>query len=114
VKILRRESEILKLLGRILLENEKLYLELHRYALDNPEYNCVEDWLKKIKGYFMKFNLWFTLKGAGGIAEAPNTKNPVEVPSWDHLLEGMKEHINKINENQLGLKVMGIRVERID
>lgn len=56
----------------------------------------------------MKFDVFFVLKGAGGIVEAPNKPNPIEAPSLNEVL---RQLVDRLPENeQIGLECIGVRI----
>lgn len=58
----------------------------------------------------MKFNLFLTVKGAGGIIEVPNKPNPIEAINLSDVLRQLAEK----TELQLGLEMIGVRIEKLE
>lgn len=64
----------------------------------------------------MKFNLYFDLKGPGGkLVRVPNSHNPVEaVNVHDALIRLTASGLPYLMDNQLGLEVVGVHIERVE
>ncbi len=58
----------------------------------------------------MKFKLFFTIKGAGGIVEVPNKPNPVEAVD---IADVLRQLAGK-TQFQFGLELIGVRVEKFE
>lgn len=58
----------------------------------------------------MKFNIYVTLKGPGGLVEAPNDKNPVECANLASLLVRFGENLPVFG---FGVEMVGLRIEQI-
>jgi hypothetical protein len=59
----------------------------------------------------MKFNLFFTFKGPGGIVEVPNKPNPIEAINLADVLLQLAGSISKLG---FGLEVVGVRIEKFE
>lgn len=60
----------------------------------------------------MKFNVYFTLRGAGGTIEVPNMFNPVEATDLEEALILLSSQLI-VNES-VGLTTVGVRVEEAE
>lgn len=56
----------------------------------------------------MKFNVWLTLSGPGGVAESPVQGNPIEYANLSSLLHDLSTNLPKY----LGITVVGVRIEQ--
>ncbi len=67
----------------------------------------------------MKWNIWYRLRGAGGVIEVPNCPSQVECESLPVLLaslEGQFLPTPSENNNSLAIpiEVVGLRIERVE
>ena len=58
------------------------------------------------------WNVFLTVKGVGGVLEVPHKGNPVERETLSEVLACCLEVPQQVAGGQLGLEVIGIRVER--
>jgi len=58
----------------------------------------------------MKFKLFLTIKGPGGIVEVPNKPNPIEAANLPDVLRQLAEK----TELTLGLEMVGVRIEKVE
>ena len=61
----------------------------------------------------MKFNIFFIIKGPAGELEIPNKYNPAETECLENLLRDLAVNLPIGPNNQLGLKITGIRIEEV-
>lgn len=61
----------------------------------------------------MKFNVYYTIEGAGGRVEAPNTGNPCEADSLADAMRMASEGLDRfVRGSPIGLfRVVGARLE---
>ena len=59
----------------------------------------------------MKYNLYMTLRGPGGITEAPNTHNPVEAENIQAALTGFANGLPKVTPL---VELVGVRLIQAD
>lgn len=60
----------------------------------------------------LRWNIYFTMKGPGGILEVPNNSNPVESPSLACVLVELPRQLPE--DDAIELRTIGIRVELVD
>jgi hypothetical protein len=60
----------------------------------------------------MKFNLFMTIRGPGGLAEVPNNTNPIEAENINEVLK----RIGKIPTNLFGVdvEILQIRIKKVE
>jgi len=56
------------------------------------------------------YNLYFTLKGAGGTIEVPNQYNPCSAKNIKDVITKLANNMPDFN---FGIEVVGIRIERV-
>lgn len=61
----------------------------------------------------MSFNIFFTVKGPGGVIEVPNKENPVEAKGFEEVLNTIID--SKFLSNFImGLEIIGVKVEKAE
>lgn len=56
----------------------------------------------------MKYNLYLTLRGPGGITEAPNTNNPIEADDLHEAIHRIADNVPTGTKNWI--EVVGVRL----
>ncbi len=56
-----------------------------------------------------KYNIFFTLEGAGGRIDAPNTSNPVEADNWEEVLVQLGKQMEGFGGNLF--RVIAVKVQ---
>lgn len=63
----------------------------------------------------VKVNIFVTFKGPSDQSiEVPNKANPCERETWDDVLSSCSIFLESIKNNQLGLRIIKIRMELLE